>query len=192
MSTRLRVGLGLALMLCASPVLAQDATPRYTADDLANILRKDVQPSFTADQFAAILQPKSKIRTRSLVAGEGSEPGSAGSGVVPDLRIQFPSASAELTSEAKATLAELGKALQRDELSTLRFEIGGHTDAKGSDKYNQQLSQKRAASVVSYLTKDFGIAPDRLRAEGYGEKALADPASPDSGVNRRVEVRTLQ
>ena len=54
---------------------------------------------------------------------------------------------------------------------------------------NQLLSQRRAASVVEFLTQGYSIAPYRLEAVGYGEAQLADPADPASGKNRRVEVR---
>jgi outer membrane protein OmpA-like peptidoglycan-associated protein len=189
----LRIGLGLAGMLLAAPALAQQGGPSYSADELATILRPEAAtPSYSADEFAAILRPGGGIRTRSLRAGQGTSAGgsgaanagAAGSGVVPDLKIQFGLNSAELTRGAKATLDELGKALQRDELRTLRFQVAGHTDAKGSDKANEELSRRRAASVVAYLQQGFSIEGERLEAVGYGEKALVDPRNPASAVNR--------
>ena len=193
MLSRLLFGLGLAGTLCAAPALAQPGTPSYTADQLTTILDgKSEQPAFTADQLTAVLNPAAKPRTRSLTAGAGPvEPGAPGSGVLPDLKVQFNFNSAELTSGSKATLDELGRALQRDELRTLRFEIGGHTDAKGSDRMNEELSRKRAMAVTSYLEKGFGIDRSRLAPKGYGEKRLADPSDPISWINRRVEVRTI-
>ena len=111
------------------------------------------------------------------------------SGVVPDLRVNFELNSFALTPDSKATLDELAKAMQMDQLSSLRFVIGGYTDASGSAGYNERLSEKRAASVVDYL-KSKGVDRGRLEPIGHGEKDLADPANPESGVNRRVEVRT--
>ncbi|TMG97111.1 MAG: OmpA family protein, partial [Betaproteobacteria bacterium] len=49
--------------------------------------------------------------------------------------------------------------------------IEGHTDAAGSDRYNEQLSQKRAYSVKRYLVAMHGIDPERLHAVGLGEYA---------------------
>ena len=51
---------------------------------------------------------------------------------------------------------------------TLKIELGSHTDSKGSDDYNQKLSQSRSQSVVAYLIEK-GISSDRLVAKGYGE-----------------------
>lgn len=51
----------------------------------------------------------------------------------------------------------------------ITIELAAHTDSKGSDAYNKNLSQRRAESVVNYLIKH-GIAKDRLTAVGYGEE----------------------
>ena len=196
------IGLGFAGVLAATSALAQSG-PSYSADELATILRPAAgQPSYSADELASILKPGGGIRTRSLRAGQGTSDGAAsanaganagaaGSGIVPDLKIQFGLNSAELTRGAKATLDELGKALQRDDLRSLRFRVAGHTDAKGSDKANEELSRRRAASVVAYLQQGFGIEGERLEAVGFGEKELMDWKNPNNSANRRVEVRTL-
>ena len=52
-------------------------------------------------------------------------------------------------------------------------EIGSHTDARGSDRYNQQLSQRRAQAVVAYL-QERGVGENRLTYFGYGE---TDPSN---------------
>lgn len=54
---------------------------------------------------------------------------------------------------------------------TMKIDIRAHTDSRGSDKYNQKLSDKRAKSTVGWLVKH-GIKPDRLSAKGYGESQL--------------------
>lgn len=77
------------------------------------------------------------------------------------------------------------------------IELGSHTDSRGSDQFNLELSQKRAQSVVDYLA-DKGIAPERLEAKGYGETQLVNEC--DDGVecteeehqrNRRTTFRVL-
>lgn len=77
------------------------------------------------------------------------------------------------------------------------IELGSHTDSRGSDKFNLELSQKRAQSVVDYLANK-GIAPERLEAKGYGETQLVNEC--DDGVecteeehqrNRRTTFRVL-
>ncbi|MEX0285903.1 MAG: OmpA family protein [Paracoccaceae bacterium] len=72
----------------------------------------------------------------------------------------------------------------------LVVDIEGHTDADGSDAFNQDLSQRRAASVVAWLV-DQGIAAERLSPVGKGEaEPVASNATTDGkALNRRVEVR---
>lgn len=77
-------------------------------------------------------------------------------------------------------------------------EIGSHTDSRGSDAYNERLSQARAQSVVDYLVGK-GIARKRLIAKGYGEKQpIAPNDNPDGTdnpegrqMNRRTEFRVV-
>jgi outer membrane protein OmpA-like peptidoglycan-associated protein len=177
-------GLGLAVFLSAAPVLGQGVAPTYTADELAAILNRDA---------GAVTNP---VPTRGLTAGHGveaatPEAGAPGSGVVPDLRVTFAFGSADLTPQARAQLDELAQALKTDALSSFRFRVSGHTDAVGSDEYNEWLSQERAGSVVSYLASQHGVESQRLQAIGFGEREMADAQNPQSGVNRRVEIRTL-
>ena len=75
---------------------------------------------------------------------------------------------------------------------TMRIEIGGHTDGRGSDDYNQRLSESRAKAVVDYLVEK-GIEPRRLRHKGYGKQHPIAPNDTDEGRarNRRVEFRIL-
>ena len=55
----------------------------------------------------------------------------------------------------------------------ISVELSSHTDARGSDGYNLDLSQKRAESAVAYIL-GLGIAPDRITARGYGESRLVN------------------
>ncbi|MDG1331565.1 MAG: OmpA family protein [Crocinitomicaceae bacterium] len=84
-----------------------------------------------------------------------------------------------------------------NEVPTLKIELGGHTDAQGSDSHNQNLSERRAAAVVDYLTKA-GISAGRLKSAGYGETQLVNGCK--NGVrcsdaqhqeNRRTEFKVL-
>ncbi len=74
----------------------------------------------------------------------------------------------------------------------LRISLEGHTDSEGSDRGNQLLSERRAASVQAYLV-DAGISSDRLEARGYGQsRPLADNSSEEGRQqNRRTELRIL-
>jgi outer membrane protein OmpA-like peptidoglycan-associated protein len=78
------------------------------------------------------------------------------------------------------------------------IELSSHTDSKGDDAYNIELSQKRAESVVNYLIKK-GIDKNRLVAKGYGEtRPIAPNENPDGSdnpegrqKNRRTEFRII-
>jgi outer membrane protein OmpA-like peptidoglycan-associated protein len=72
-------------------------------------------------------------------------------------------------------------------------EIQGHTDSRGNDAYNLDLSDRRAASVRRYLV-DKGIAEDRLTSQGYGESQPLDRKKTEAAYakNRRVEFLILK
>ncbi len=75
---------------------------------------------------------------------------------------------------------------------TLKIELGSHTDSKGSDDYNQKLSQSRSQSVVTYLIGK-GISGDRLVAKGYGETVPVATNDTEEGrqMNRRTDFKIL-
>lgn len=73
---------------------------------------------------------------------------------------------ATLRPESKTALDEMAQ-IMRDN-PNITIEMASHTDRKGSDEYNLNLSERRAKSVIDYLIS-VGIAPDRLQHTGYGE-----------------------
>ena len=85
--------------------------------------------------------------------------------------------------------AGLSRYAELDEFDQTVIEVAGHTDSTGTNEYNQQLSERRAGSVASYL-KTREILPERIIQVGVGEdRPIADNAT-DSGrqANRRVEL----
>jgi outer membrane protein OmpA-like peptidoglycan-associated protein len=62
--------------------------------------------------------------------------------------------------------------------------VEGHTDSKGSEAYNQTLSEKRAMSVKNALVQR-GVDPARIQTAGYGK---SQPISSDDAMNRRVSI----
>jgi outer membrane protein OmpA-like peptidoglycan-associated protein len=76
----------------------------------------------------------------------------------------------------------------------IKVELGSHTDTRGSDLYNNRLSQRRAESVISYLAIK-GISKERLTAKGYGETELIVQEAKneeDHQINRRTEFKVLE
>jgi outer membrane protein OmpA-like peptidoglycan-associated protein len=107
------------------------------------------------------------------------------------LQLTFAFNSDQLSAPARHTLDNLGKALQGEALRGHVFRIEGHTDGKGSDAYNQRLSERRAQSVVQYLVSRFGIESKRLQSVGKGETELLYPNDPENPGNRRVQIVNL-
>jgi OOP family OmpA-OmpF porin len=110
------------------------------------------------------------------------------SGSVALYGILFDFNSAEIKPESEATLAQLADFLKnRTEQQLL---VVGHTDNIGSFESNRALSEKRAASVINFLSQKHGIASNRLSAFGASFAApVASNTSEDGrSKNRRVEV----
>ena len=85
-------------------------------------------------------------------------------------------------------MTALGKALTNPELKGTTFVLAGHTDAKGGDSYNQDLSERRADSLKKYLMEKYGIAAADLVTVGYGKTKLKNASDPAADENRRVQV----
>lgn len=139
--------------------------------------------SASVDKLIEELTPTEPPKTRSL-RNLKVEPKSV------DLVVQFDFDSARLQESAKPLLDNLASAMKSDRLMSLRFSIEGHTDSKGSETYNIQLSQKRALSVVQYLISS-GISKDRLESDGKGHRQLLYPDRPEAMENRRVRIVAL-
>jgi outer membrane protein OmpA-like peptidoglycan-associated protein len=90
--------------------------------------------------------------------------------------------SAQLKPGAYPELNRVANVLNNYPQTTIRVE--GHTDSKGSEQYNMQLSQQRALAVKDALTQR-GVDPRRIDAIGYGE---SEPISSSDAMNRRVNI----
>ena len=105
--------------------------------------------------------------------------------------IYFDFDKTTLKSESFVELNKVVDFLKQN--SSVSIEISGHTDSKGSDTYNLNLSQGRSQSVVDYLVSQ-GIDSSRLQAQGYGESKPIDSNDTEAGRanNRRVEFTVLK
>lgn len=111
-----------------------------------------------------------------------------GEGIVVELNSQilFGFDKADLSADAKANLDQLVKVL--NEYPDTNIELQGHTDSKGSESYNQGLSERRATAVSGHLSAK-GIVANRLTIKGYGETVPKYDNETEEGraQNRRVE-----
>ncbi|ANV23187.1 MULTISPECIES: OmpA family protein [Agrobacterium] len=107
--------------------------------------------------------------------------------------ITFATGSAEIPMAQARSLRKvadaINKALEKNPAET--FLIEGHTDAVGSDESNLVLSDERAASVANVLTDVYGIPPENLATQGYGERYLKVQTLGPEQQNRRVTIRRV-
>ncbi|TAX34958.1 OmpA family protein [Rhizobium leguminosarum] len=107
--------------------------------------------------------------------------------------ITFATGSADIPMTQARTLRKVADAisqvLEKDPSET--FLIEGHTDAVGSDQSNLILSDQRAESVANVLSDVYGIAPENLATQGYGESYLKVNTSAPEQENRRVTIRRV-
>jgi len=107
-----------------------------------------------------------------------------------DMRVGFDFDSDRLSAQAQEALAVFVLALDDSRLAALHFRVEGHTDAFGTETYNLDLSQRRAAAVHGFLVAQ-GIGAARLDSVGLGQSRPRLP-DPFDGANRRVELRAFQ
>jgi outer membrane protein OmpA-like peptidoglycan-associated protein len=192
------ISVSVALGLCPSALAQSSVSP--DAAELVKALKPKVRtrglrrsPTLAETDRARKRQKVIKALKKKGVRGLSVEERTSLSEIVSDrpsvdLEIYFDYNSAAITSKAKPTLSSLGKALQAKELEGQSFLLAGHTDAKGGEEYNEELSKRRAAAVKKYLTKNFDLSDFELVIAGYGEEQLKVQDQPYAAANRRVQV----
>ncbi len=196
-STTAAITLGAALSMTAGLALAGDNN--VSADQILHALQPkpltrglSVGPQADPADKAREIQFVDTLRnrkTRSLSTGEREEIAKIAS-TKPniDLDIQFDYNSAEISKTSMPTVQELGKALSNASLRGSTFVVAGHTDAIGSEGFNQDLSERRGDTIKRYLTEKYGINGTNLVTVGYGKSKPKDPNAPMDPINRRVQV----
>jgi outer membrane protein OmpA-like peptidoglycan-associated protein len=197
LSATAAITLGAALSMTAGLALAGDNT--VSADQILDALQpKPLTRGMTAGPQA---DPAVKAReihfvdtlrnrqTRSLSLGEREQIAEIASTKPKiDLEIQFDYNSADIRPSSMPAVQELGKALSDASLKGSTFIVAGHTDAIGSDAYNQDLSERRADTIKRHLTEKYGVDGSNLVTVGYGKSKPKDPNTPLDPINRRVQV----
>jgi outer membrane protein OmpA-like peptidoglycan-associated protein len=107
--------------------------------------------------------------------------------VIMPSQVTFDSGSANIRPGFYSALNSVAQVLRENDQTTV--DITGHTDSKGSDSYNQRLSEDRGRAVADYLAAQ-GVNPARMNARGMGESTPVASNSTESGrqQNRRVEI----
>jgi outer membrane protein OmpA-like peptidoglycan-associated protein len=131
--------------------------------------------------------------TRSLSTGEREQIAElAATKPKIDLEIQFDYNSADIAKTSVPSVQALGKALSDPSLKGSTFVVAGHTDAVGTEEYNQGLSERRADTIKKYLVQNYGLTGTDLVTVGYGKTKLKDTANGADPVNRRVQVVNME
>jgi outer membrane protein OmpA-like peptidoglycan-associated protein len=167
----------IGLLLFGNPAFAQFVSSEQIVQALTT------QP--------ALLSLADRLRNnRSLTLGSGNyEVASTQTKPTVELQeIYFEFNSAAITVDAEPQLRELGAALSDLRLKGSTITISGHTDAVGSDSFNQNLSERRAATIKWYLVDNFNLAPASLHSVGYGKQRPKNKTDVYAAENRRVEI----
>jgi outer membrane protein OmpA-like peptidoglycan-associated protein len=182
--------LTLATLAClVTPWLTQAQTvmvygegQQPTAQEVADIL-------FRGASEATKLRGQAPINGRSpfalLEQTPTRNPADASAVSVP---VPFDFDSATLNAKARQQLDVIAEGIRLTE-GTVKVVVEGHTDAKGSVHYNENLSLRRAAAVRSYLVNVKKLPVSQLGVEGKGPHKLLDKSDPYNGSNRRVQFR---
>ena len=196
------ITIGAVLSLGISKALAEDDVTEDQILKALSPVKKPLTRGLSAgpqtDPAATAAQTKfvSSIRgrkTRSLTVSEREEIATIAKDQPNiDLEITFDYNSADISAKSLQSVQALGRALTNPDLKGSTFVVAGHTDAAGSESYNQDLSERRANSIKRYLMDNYHIASSDLVTVGYGKTKLKDPNQPMAEVNRRVQVVNME
>jgi outer membrane protein OmpA-like peptidoglycan-associated protein len=137
-----------------------------------------------------VVKLDTKAREQAMEALSASEMGKSldASGKVAVYGILFDTAKADIKPESRASLEQIGTLLKQQ--TRLKLHVVGHTDNAGTLNANIDLSKRRAEAVVAALASSYGIARDRLTANGVASLAPVASNGDEAGKakNRRVEL----
>jgi outer membrane protein OmpA-like peptidoglycan-associated protein len=192
-------------MACSAESTARPAPGVATSTSVADI----VTPSATPSSIVTVASPtltsevtvggdvptsSAEVRVGKILSDLQTENRPEGTVISLPEVVLFDFGQAELKPAARQTLAKVAEVIAF--YADAKVEVLGHTDSKGSDAYNRDLSQRRAAAVVTALSSAPGIGKTRLQAKGLGKtQPVAANTNPDGSdnprgrqQNRRVEI----
>jgi OOP family OmpA-OmpF porin len=152
--------------------------------------------SYSAEDIAQALFPAAAAPTAVRTRGVGppqTSPSLPAPRSVITLNVLFASNSEVIPPASYAEIDKLGTVLSWPQYTDYRIQLEGHTDSQGQERKNQTLSERRVQSIRDYLVQRFHIAPERVRAVGYGSSRplASNDTAEGRSINRRVEVVNL-
>jgi outer membrane protein OmpA-like peptidoglycan-associated protein len=179
-------GVGQAEELTTSDEIMNALVPKTLVTRSLSGQRTDAQqktaqvnlPDSLRNRAAASLTPDERQRLTVLVDGRPNI----------DISVKFDYNADRVGAAAVPATDEIGKALVSPKLAGGTFLVAGHTDGKGTDDYNQRLSERRAEAVKAYLVAHYQIPAANLITVGYGKSKLKNVNNPLAPENRRVQL----
>ena len=148
------------------------------------------EPEYQKRTSVIVVKMDTKAREQAMETLSASEMGKSldANGKVAVYGILFDTNKADIKPESKASLEQIGTLLKQQ--TRLKLHVVGHTDNVGTLPANIDLSKRRAEAVVAALSSGYGIARDRLTANGVASLAPVASNGDESGraKNRRVEL----
>ena len=134
------------------------------------------------------VEPKAREQQMEALSSSEIAKGLDANGKVAIYGILFDTGKADIQPASKASLDQIGALLKQQ--TGLKLHVVGHTDNVGNLPANLDLSRRRADAVAAALARDYGIARDRLTANGVASLAPVASNGNDAGraKNRRVEL----
>lgn len=133
-----------------------------------------------------------EARLRERLRDAGVKVRREGNNIVLEMAsdITFPVNGDQVNPQFYRTLAAVGEVL--NEFNRTTIQVAGHTDSTGDDRYNLDLSQRRA-NAVAYILSQNGVMPQRMYVEGFGERfpVATNATAPGRARNRRVEIQIM-
>ena len=179
-----------------------DAEAAVTPDDDIDVAELDAQMAALTEEMEAQARTIQNLR---LGLGNPDQPAAElaqvcdtrAAEILEASQITFDTGTTSINAASAETLSQLRDIAIGCALPDLIIEIGGHTDSQGAEASNQAISEARAQAVLSFMV-DGGVAPDAMRAVGFGEtQPIASNDTRDGrAANRRItfewQVRAAQ
>lgn len=120
---------------------------------------------------------------------KGAKVNSFGCFIATTLQLRFKTDSAVIDEKYLGEVEKFVDFMEKN--PTLNIEVQGHADNRGTAAYNFKLSKERAEAGVKLLVEKYGINPDRLFAEGYGEQMPLHPNDSPENMEKNRSVGTI-
>jgi len=147
----------------------------------------------SAEEMADILLGTNEVnvtraKTRSLSFGRAEKH----SPIHIGLPIKFERNSSSLSDNSIKYLKQLGLMLKLGKMSNKKIMLVGHTDAEGTEDYNQYLSEMRSSAVKKHLVSNYQVNTDVILTSGKGEAEILTGVPGNASMNRRVEIHLIR